>query len=95
VNPQAVLFGILAGIPDLPGAACRGTAPMMDENHDEAAALALCSGCGALQACAAWFHSLAPRQRPEGVVAGLVHHRNVNTNRSMIRSTPTRTEVTR
>jgi hypothetical protein len=79
VNPQPFLFGIIAAIPDLPGAACRGTAPMFDEDHDEGAALALCSHCSALQPCPAWFDALAPRERPEGVVAGLIHHRNVKT----------------
>jgi hypothetical protein len=70
--------------PALPGAACRGCAPQFDEDGDEAAALALCGHCGALQPCRAWFDGLAPRHRPEGVVAGLVHRRNPKTNRSTI-----------
>jgi WhiB family transcriptional regulator, redox-sensing transcriptional regulator len=72
---NTVLFGIVAHIPDLPGAACHGLAPMFDPDHDESAALALCATCSALQPCRAWFDGLAPRHRPEGVVAGAVHHK--------------------
>jgi hypothetical protein len=88
----AFLFGVIGAIPDLPGAACRGTAPQFDEDGDEAAALALCGRCSALQPCRSWFDGLAPRQRPEGVVAGLVHRRDRKTGRSSItnheRNTP-------
>ena len=84
MNSQAFLFGILGTIPDLSGAACRGHAPMFDEDRDEAAALALCGRCGALPGCREWFDGLPPGKRPEGVVAGLVHHRNPNTRRSTI-----------
>jgi hypothetical protein len=83
---QAFLYGVLAAIPDLPGAACRGRAPEFDEDNDEAAAMALCGHCSALQLCSTWFHGLAPRHRPGGVVAGLVHRRGGKTNRSTITS---------
>lgn len=84
MNPQAFLFGILAAVPDLPGAACAGHAPAFDEDGDEAAALALCGRCSALRRCRSWFDGLEPRQRPTGVVAGLVHHTIPKSNTTTI-----------
>ena len=75
---------LIANTPRLPGAACRGHAPLFDEGHEEGPALALCGHCRALQACRAWFYGLTPGQRPVGVVAGLVHYRNPRSRRSTI-----------
>ena len=77
------ILGALQGIPALPGAACIGRHTLFDEQHPEestgeartryAAAVAVCTGCPALDPCAAWFDSLRPRDRPTGVIAGRVH----------------------
>jgi WhiB family redox-sensing transcriptional regulator len=76
------LFGALAGIPRLDGAACRGQAWAFDpvEQSDngaevrdlQLAALAVCAVCPALDACRTWFDSLPPRDRPTGVIAGRI-----------------------
>ena len=84
MNPED-FFTIIAAFPSLPGAACKGKAPVMDaDDGQEAAALALCARCGALQACRQWFYGLPPRDRPEGVVAGLIHRRDGRGNHSRI-----------
>jgi WhiB family redox-sensing transcriptional regulator len=80
MNPTA-LFAALAGIPRLPGAACRGHHELFDPHHGdaperpgaEAKALALCHRCPALAGCSAWFDGLPPKQRPHGVIAGRVN----------------------
>lgn len=74
------LISTLAGVPVLSGARCRGRHALFDpqggqEADDVAAArhaqaLALCRQCPALDACHDWLHSLPPRRRPLGVVAG-------------------------
>lgn len=82
------IVGLLlaVGAPALPGARCRGRAHLFDEpepgepaelvEQRHAQALGLCQHCSALTACAAWFDTLPPRQRPAGVVAGRIHHRS-------------------
>ena len=82
------IVGLLlaVGAPALPGARCRGRAHLFDEPEQgepaelveqrHAQALGLCRHCPALTACAAWFDTLPPRQRPAGVVAGRTYHRN-------------------
>lgn len=69
----------LAGIPALPGAACRGLSEPFDQPVDgetakdtayrHQTALSICRGCPALPACTAWVESLPPSRRPGGVVA--------------------------
>lgn len=78
-------FAVIAAFPRLPGAACKGRAPMFDDGDgEEAAAVALCASCSALQPCRAWFYSLPPNRRPEGVVGGLVHRRDARGNHGRI-----------
>jgi hypothetical protein len=58
VTPED-FFAVIAAFPRLPGAACKGRAPMFDDGDgEEAAAVALCASCSALQPCRAWFYSL-------------------------------------
>lgn len=75
---------LLAGIPDLAGARCRGRAglfercvaehgrPQHETHHARTAALRLCAECPALDPCRAWFNGLRPTQRPTGVIAGQI-----------------------
>jgi hypothetical protein len=75
VNPAAALFAALAGIPALPGAACRNRHQLFDgvEPADVAEAVTICeTECPALAACAAWADSL-PANSLSGVVAGELH----------------------
>lgn len=75
------LNGVLAGIPDLPGAACVGLAGMFDPRRDgelpdllarrHALAVKVCTTCPALQPCRVWARTLDNR-RIRGVVAGHV-----------------------
>lgn len=76
----------LLGIPDLPGARCKGEADLYERTvgvrtvagqptSDElvaarAAALRLCAECPALDPCRAWLEAQRPSRRPLGVVAG-------------------------
>ena len=84
MNPED-FFTVIASFPRLAGAACKGRAPLFDpESSDQPAALSLCASCTALQACRAWFDSLSPKHRPEGVVAGIVHRRDWHNRRSTI-----------
>jgi len=76
-----LLAELEATVPRLPGAACVGHHELFDllpagtRNPDyweqTAAALQLCRGCPALQACKQWLVSLASAARPSGVVAGM------------------------
>lgn len=84
----ADVLDALGAIPALPGAACRGTTPLFDDTGDNTAALALCRRCAARIPCREWFDTLAPRERPEGVVAGLLHHRDSKRRRSTITHPP-------
>ncbi|GAB7144420.1 hypothetical protein [Mycobacterium riyadhense] len=85
----ADLFAALGGTPTLPGALCKGQAPVWDEalppqrdpDPDDTAqrlsfAMAACRRCPALTPCRAWLASLPPRKRPTGVVAGQLHPTN-------------------
>ncbi|WP_264956355.1 hypothetical protein, partial [Mycobacterium kiyosense] len=79
---------VLAGIPALPGARCKGQADLYERTDSEhhmtgrltktevenarIAALSLCQSCPALDSCRAWFGALPTTQRPHGVVAGQV-----------------------
>jgi WhiB family transcriptional regulator, redox-sensing transcriptional regulator len=72
----------LRNVPDLPGARCVGSHEIFDAttNNDSdnrayalKAALELCSQCPALAGCCEWFDSLAPHERPRGVVAGRIN----------------------
>ena len=80
------MHALIAGIPELPGARCKGKAalyertvgvrsgggrPATDEvDAARAAALRLCDACPALAACRAWLEAQRPSRRPLGVVAG-------------------------
>ena len=69
----ALLDGIAASTPELPGAACRGRGPLFDAEtiSDRIRAERICRDeCPALGRCRRWFASLPPSRRPVGVVAG-------------------------
>lgn len=81
----ATLTGLLAalrGAPALPGALCVGdhrlfdpagpTEPVTDAERRHQIAVETCQVCPALTACGAWLASLPPRERPSGVIAGIV-----------------------
>jgi hypothetical protein len=67
------LLAALAGVPNLPQAACRGEHSLFESPDplDIDDAIAICARCPALDACQQWYASLAPRHRPtESTVAG-------------------------
>jgi hypothetical protein len=82
------ISALLAGVPDLPGARCRGRADLFEATvgvrpvdgrptraeleNARTAALCLCATCPALDACRAWLDGLGPARRPRGVIAGQV-----------------------
>lgn len=79
------LLDSLGGLPVLPGARCRHRWELFDQTIHESRgapttavlearteALAICTSCPALTACAAWVESLPPRHRPHGVIAGRI-----------------------
>ena len=82
MSTVAELMADLAAAPRFPGARCRDqwrlfdtaaagrSLPRVQVAQAQARAIALCRGCPALQACAAWVDGLEPWQRPRGVVAG-------------------------
>jgi hypothetical protein len=88
VSPLDRLLVELAGAPALPGAACKGMAPLYERTVDErrvdgrptktelenarSEALGLCNACPALDRCRAWLDSQRVTRRPRGVVAGQV-----------------------
>ncbi len=79
---------LLAGIPALPGARCRGRSALFERTVGEhrmtgrltktevddarSEALRICAACPARADCRAWFGALPVSRRPRGVVAGLV-----------------------
>lgn len=77
-----ILKRILAGLPKLSGAACVGRAeifaPAEPDEPDEHVeyrhrhAAAICSTCPALTECREWADSLPARDRPPGVLAGVI-----------------------
>ncbi|GFG98132.1 hypothetical protein MTIM_40110 [Mycobacterium timonense] len=81
-----VVSTLLAGIPELPGARCKGAAGLYEATVNErtkptnraelerarTAALNVCADCPALDACRAWLDQQQPTRRPRGVVAGRV-----------------------
>ncbi|OBI52955.1 WhiB family transcriptional regulator [Mycobacterium sp. E796] len=72
------LAAILARAPAFPGARCAGRSALFDPHsarepdreEREAEALSLCRDCPALTACREWFATLAPAEKPWGVIAG-------------------------
>ena len=79
------ILGALAGAPALPGAACVGHWATFDATIMSTAgrppkpvlqarcdALAICSSCPALERCREHLESLPDRDRPQGVVAGII-----------------------
>jgi hypothetical protein len=69
----AGLLGSLTGIPELPGAACRGEHALFESTnpYDIDDAEAICARCPALDAGEQWYATLPKRQRPtECVIAG-------------------------
>jgi hypothetical protein len=80
--PTAVdLIHLLAGTPNLPGAACTHHRDIFDACTDRRAAntykraIRICAACPVLPQCSAWISSLPPSQRPFGVTAGRIHRR--------------------
>ncbi len=76
------LSGVLAGIPELHGARCRGQWEVWDETDDPELveyAKSQCLACPVLAECRSWFESLRPSKRPIGTVAGQLvdQHRKV------------------
>ena len=68
------LFGALKGIPHLPGALCRGEAPLFDHADDPGTAehcAQICRRCPELVPCRSWAATLSNRQL-SGVVGGVV-----------------------
>lgn len=77
---------LLAGIPALPDARCRGRAALFEATiavrHGGPAraelenarreALTLCHACPALALCRSWLAAMPATRRPRGVVAGVV-----------------------
>lgn len=79
---------LLAGIPDLHGAPCKGRSDLFERTVGEhrmtgrltkaevddarREALRMCAACPALESCRAWLDALPAARRPTGVVAGLV-----------------------
>lgn len=77
---------LLAGIPALPDARCRGRAALFEATiavrHGGPAkaelenarreALTLCHACPALASCRSWLAAMPATRRPRGVVAGVV-----------------------
>lgn len=66
------LLAALVNVPRLDGAACTDDPPLFDDERRASAAVAVCNGCPALEACRAWVNNLPPSKRPHGVVAGKV-----------------------
>lgn len=69
----ALLEGIVAAVPELPRAACRGRHKLFDGDTaaDRVRAERICRDeCPALGRCRRWFTSLPVSRRPSGVVAG-------------------------
>lgn len=80
------LLAELNHAPRLPGARCRGQWQLFDATthmcrgpapreviEARQAAVRICVTCPALSACRTWLASLPQRQRPAGVVAGLIN----------------------
>ncbi|MBS9533542.1 WhiB family transcriptional regulator [Mycobacterium sp. M1] len=74
-DPVKLLAVILAGVPHLPGAACRDHVAVFDAAADgdrQAAqeAIKVCQSCPVREQCAQWAASAYPHRRPGGVIAG-------------------------
>lgn len=77
---------LLAGIPALPDARCRGRAALFEATiavrhgapakaeleNARSEALRLCRTCPALGPCRAWLTGMPQTRRPRGVVAGMI-----------------------
>ena len=76
-NTWQGLSAALAGIPELPGARCRGRWSVWDETDNPEIieyAKNQCQACPALAECKEWFESLKASKRPIGTVAGQLVH---------------------
>jgi WhiB family redox-sensing transcriptional regulator len=80
-NLTDLLAELAAASVKLPGALCKHRSELFDielpRNHPnrrnmERKAVRLCRQCPALRACQTWLATLAPSERPQGVVAGVV-----------------------
>lgn len=84
----AGILGALVSAPDLPQARCRGRHQLFDASIEadrpgpggavelaqaRTEALAECRACPELAPCRQWFDRLAPRHKPLGVIAGVIH----------------------
>lgn len=75
---------LLAGIPALPDARCRGRAALFEATiatrgpikaeleNARSEALRLCRTCPALGPCGVWLTGMPQTRRPRGVVAGMI-----------------------
>ncbi|ORA80746.1 hypothetical protein BST28_08260 [Mycolicibacter kumamotonensis] len=69
-----LLAAVLAGVPKLPGAACRSHVTLFDRAADgdrQAAqeAISVCARCPVIDRCAQWIAEAHPRRPPPGVWA--------------------------
>ncbi|OBK91482.1 hypothetical protein [Mycolicibacter sinensis] len=70
-----LLSAILAGVPALPGAACRDRLETFDaaasgDREAAEAAVEICRACPAFVACERWAERAYPQKKPAGVLAG-------------------------
>lgn len=86
MNDIAALFGAMSAAPPMPDAACRDQWALFDLTIPEGAgklpsevtqaraiALELCNEkCPELSTCQRWLNGLRPKDKPLGVVAGIV-----------------------
>ena len=76
------ILGAAAGVPELPGARCRGRWEIFDAIHDPAAvavATALCNRCPALIQCTEYAN--ANKTKLHGIVAGRVFNKGKKNGR--------------
>lgn len=74
ITDLATLEQLLAGIPKLDGAACKGHPELFDVARDDKPGIAraqqICDFCPARRPCGEWLDALPESERPSGVCAG-------------------------